>query len=236
MKPLSTEHEHEDGAARLLAAARSLFAARGYDGVCVRDLIDTAGVSRPTLYYYYGSKEGLFRAAVSQVIAELDEALARAAATAGRVRERVEQMCRVLETSRYEWAFSGNLAHHGAGPVAENAPRPARFAAMPMIIRRLAAVIVEGVRAGDVAPVDPHDAATALIGAAGAVIVLPAEETARSDGRDRLTRVVDVVFAGLAHAGPDVLRPDAAAPAKSPDPPRTRETAPPATRPATRNR
>lgn len=47
--------------ARLLLAALSHFAAKGYDGVQVKEVAAEAGVSKPTLYYHYGSKEGLFR-------------------------------------------------------------------------------------------------------------------------------------------------------------------------------
>jgi AcrR family transcriptional regulator len=47
--------------ARLLLAALSHFAAKGYDGVQVKEVAEDAGVSKPTLYYHFGSKEGLFR-------------------------------------------------------------------------------------------------------------------------------------------------------------------------------
>lgn len=47
--------------ARLMLAALSHFAAKGYDGVQVKEVAAEAGVSKPTLYYHYGSKEGLFR-------------------------------------------------------------------------------------------------------------------------------------------------------------------------------
>jgi AcrR family transcriptional regulator len=47
--------------ARLLLSALSHFAAKGYDGVQVKEVAEEAGVSKPTLYYHFGSKEGLFR-------------------------------------------------------------------------------------------------------------------------------------------------------------------------------
>lgn len=47
--------------AKLLLVALTHFAARGYDGVQVREVAEEAGVSKPTLYYHFGSKEGLFR-------------------------------------------------------------------------------------------------------------------------------------------------------------------------------
>lgn len=216
------EHRHGEGATRLLAVARELFSARGFAEVCIRDLVDAAGVSRPTLYYYFESKEGLFRAAADQVITELDEALGKAAATAGTVRERVERMCRVLAESRYEWAFTGNLALHGARRKDEASLLPTRFAATPTILRRLAAVIAEGIDAGEVVPVDPHDAATAILGATGAAIVLPAGGADAGHRRDRLSRVVALVFSGLTDAGSAPRRGRARAVAgPSSPPPRT---------------
>lgn len=47
--------------AKLLLVALDHFANRGFDGVQVREVAEEAGVSKPTLYYHFGSKEGLFR-------------------------------------------------------------------------------------------------------------------------------------------------------------------------------
>ena len=47
--------------ATLLLVALTHFASKGYDGVQVREVAEEAGVSKPTLYYHFGSKEGLFR-------------------------------------------------------------------------------------------------------------------------------------------------------------------------------
>ena len=44
----------------IIAGALELFSAKGYEGVSVNELTETAGISKPTLYYYFGSKEGLF--------------------------------------------------------------------------------------------------------------------------------------------------------------------------------
>lgn len=47
---------------RLLETATELFAEKGYAGASVREIVEKAGVSRPVLYYYFKSKEGLFYA------------------------------------------------------------------------------------------------------------------------------------------------------------------------------
>lgn len=46
---------------RLLDAALSLFAEKGYEAASVREIIEATGVTRPVLYYYCSSKEDLFR-------------------------------------------------------------------------------------------------------------------------------------------------------------------------------
>jgi len=45
---------------RLMRSALTLFTQRGYSATTVRELVAQAGVTKPVLYYYFGSKEGLF--------------------------------------------------------------------------------------------------------------------------------------------------------------------------------
>src|SRR5262245_35441556 len=45
---------------RLLQAALRLFGQRGYAGVSVREVAREAGVTTPNVYYYFGSKRGLY--------------------------------------------------------------------------------------------------------------------------------------------------------------------------------
>jgi AcrR family transcriptional regulator len=47
---------------RLLETATELFAEKGYASASVREIVEKAGVSKPVLYYYFKSKEGLFYA------------------------------------------------------------------------------------------------------------------------------------------------------------------------------
>ena len=45
----------------ILKSALDLFYAKGYDAVGVQETVDKAGISKPTLYYYFGSKLGLLQ-------------------------------------------------------------------------------------------------------------------------------------------------------------------------------
>jgi AcrR family transcriptional regulator len=48
----------------ILTAAGQLFAERGFANVSIRDICDAAGVTPPTVYYYFGNKERLFQAVI----------------------------------------------------------------------------------------------------------------------------------------------------------------------------
>ena len=65
----------EDNRSRLLACALDLFTARGYDAVGVQEVADAAGLKKPTLYHYFGSKSGLLKALLEENFAELFAAL-----------------------------------------------------------------------------------------------------------------------------------------------------------------
>lgn len=50
-----------DNRSILLQCAKELFYAKGYDAVGVQEIVDRAGLTKPTLYYYFGSKLGLLK-------------------------------------------------------------------------------------------------------------------------------------------------------------------------------
>ena len=62
--------------ARLLKAARRLFARDGYAGVGTEEIVRAAKTTRGGLYYHFKDKMDLFRAANEEVQAELAESIA----------------------------------------------------------------------------------------------------------------------------------------------------------------
>lgn len=68
-------------AREIAAEAAKLFAKHGYDATPVRSIAEAAGVTCPTLYYHFGSKEGLAQALLLKplqgISATLERLLAR---------------------------------------------------------------------------------------------------------------------------------------------------------------
>ena len=60
----------------ILAAALALFSAKGYEGTSVDELVSMAGITKPTLYYYFGSKDGLFDAVCQENYVRLNKVVA----------------------------------------------------------------------------------------------------------------------------------------------------------------
>src|SRR5215471_6027956 len=63
--------------ARLIGAARDLFAERGYAGVATDEVVRRARVTRGALYHHFREKEDLFRAVHEQVEEELSDSIQR---------------------------------------------------------------------------------------------------------------------------------------------------------------
>lgn len=68
-----TQVVDSDCRANLIAAAVPLFAVKGFNGVSVRELANTAGVNISMISYYFGSKEGLYGAVLSGQFAILEK-------------------------------------------------------------------------------------------------------------------------------------------------------------------
>ncbi|MBD0321471.1 MAG: TetR/AcrR family transcriptional regulator [Gemmatimonadetes bacterium] len=81
-----------DNRTTLLECALELFADRGYDAVGVQEICTAAGVSKPTLYHYFGSKRGVLDALVAERWAPFVAELADAAAYDGDLPRTLERV------------------------------------------------------------------------------------------------------------------------------------------------
>lgn len=77
---------------KLLECALDLFAANGYDAVGVQAISDAAGVKKPTLYHYFGSKSGLLDTLLGQYLNPFFETLTVAADYQGDIRSSLQKV------------------------------------------------------------------------------------------------------------------------------------------------
>lgn len=66
---------------QILDAADVCFAARGYHGVSMDEIAELTGITKPIIYAYFGSKEGLYLAAIERAGRDLLERIRSATTT-----------------------------------------------------------------------------------------------------------------------------------------------------------
>ena len=83
--------------AEIVQAARSVFAARGYENTGVADLSDAAQVSKALLYHYFPEgRPAIFAAVTEEVLAELRDRLHQASKLPFSPRRRMEHLLATL--------------------------------------------------------------------------------------------------------------------------------------------
>lgn len=79
-------------ATHIARVAACLFASRGYDATSVRAIVEAAGVTKPTLYYHFGSKEGLAQALFTTPMVRLVEGMREALGGPGEPVAKLEEI------------------------------------------------------------------------------------------------------------------------------------------------
>jgi AcrR family transcriptional regulator len=85
----------------VLESAIQEFARKGYSGTAIQDIVQATGLSKPTLYYYFQSKAGLFRAIMDFAY---DECLSRMQDRVAKAGGGVKEKLIAVTTAMFEFA------------------------------------------------------------------------------------------------------------------------------------
>jgi AcrR family transcriptional regulator len=95
--PSKREQLREERRQQIVAAALAVFAERGYSSANVSDVAARAGVSQGTIYWYFESKEELFRAAILYAFMDFGEEAIGGLDQYSTATDKVRAMARVME-------------------------------------------------------------------------------------------------------------------------------------------
>jgi AcrR family transcriptional regulator len=120
---------------QMIAVALPLFARRGYHAVSVDEVAAGAGVTKPMVYAYFDSKEGLFQAcatrAADRLVATLERSAAHHTDPAERMWHGLLAVFRWIAEHREAWAVLYGAPGSGgspfAAPAAQASDRMARL-------------------------------------------------------------------------------------------------------------
>jgi len=153
---------------QMLDVAEVLFAERGF-AVSMDEIADGAGITKPMLYAYFDSKEGLYRSCVERVRGRLQEAIEGAATAdedaATRLWRALLAFFTFVDEERAAWTvFHGEAAAEG-GLFAEEVAR-CRRDNVSLVARQLGAAGLRGeARDGSGTAADNEQTALMLVGA-----------------------------------------------------------------------
>ena len=91
-----------DNKEKIMQCALELFANKGYDGTGIQEITQISGVTKPTLYYYFGNKEGLLKAILEYHFSDFVNKLEEAAVYQGDTVNTVTKLSRVFLTVAIE--------------------------------------------------------------------------------------------------------------------------------------
>jgi AcrR family transcriptional regulator len=182
---------------RLLRAAVGLFDRKGYSAASVREIVERAGVTKPVLYYHFGSKEGLLLAVLDQAAERFTTTIARALERPGPTRERLLALGADLYDLLQEHLPAVRVAH--VLLLSPPAAAPAfDFSVFHRTLHAALRQIVQEEFAGATLPAAfPEDAAIALSGVIGACASRQFHPGLAPIGPADLRRVLQMVFDGL---------------------------------------
>jgi TetR/AcrR family transcriptional regulator len=152
------------------AAAAELFAEKGYAATSTREICEHAGITKPVLYYHFGSKEQLLESLVEDTFNEYQRGLRRAARRGRSTRERLLEVLQAMfaftrhNHNEYRMAVRMVVAPESETPEID-------FLEMSRADERLLSeVLREGVRKGEIRG-KPEQIAGAICGIAFACVM-----------------------------------------------------------------
>jgi len=93
MKALTKNRENESTTRSIIfRAAAKLFAEKGYNGVSMREISERSKVTKPTVYYYFGNKEGIYKALIREGLDYHKEEMRRIAALETPVKQKLVEL------------------------------------------------------------------------------------------------------------------------------------------------
>jgi AcrR family transcriptional regulator len=151
-----------DPRSKILAAAEELFAAKGF-AATVREIAAAAGMNLAMIHYYFGNKEGLYRAVFEEKVVAMQQLMAELQATPEPHRRRLEGFVRGYTRfmcTHHHFARMLQREFIAGGEVISEIVRPQiarNYATLHGIVR-------DGVAAGEFRAVDTAMTPVSLVG------------------------------------------------------------------------
>jgi TetR/AcrR family transcriptional regulator len=182
----------------LLSSALGLFNQKGYAATTVREIVACAGVTKPVLYYYFGSKEGIYLELFESPLREFEELLDGFSSESGKASEKLTSLCEnvfQLQRNNLEKVKLLNAIYYGPP---QGAPYINFDAYHTRLLDTIGKLVEEGIRTDEFRALDVNDITLAIIGAFHiAVDMMLCQVPGITIRQNALSRVLNIIFEGI---------------------------------------
>lgn len=183
---------------RLLGAALELFTRRGYAASTVREICQSAGVTKPVLYYYFKSKEGLYLEIMNGIGRLFDQRVEELGSVSGSVRERlIHFFCGMFDSACLNLG-AVQLAYSIYFGPPQGAPFIDFNRFFDQTIALVDALIAEGMETGEIRLCNRTALTWSLAGSYQTILEEQICRTPPRISRDGLFQVINLILDGVA--------------------------------------
>ncbi|MBI5968868.1 MAG: TetR/AcrR family transcriptional regulator [Deltaproteobacteria bacterium] len=182
---------------RLLEGAAELFTQKGYAATTVREIVASAGVTKPALYYYFQSKEGIYLELMREAFAKLDALLDASLEEKGSATEKLLRLSDrafslLLENIKVvRVMYAIYYGPHQGAPFFD-------FDAYHLKFQQAIRLLVdEGIRRGEFRRENAEGMAWAIMGAINVAMEVHLGHSEMAIGREGLARILKLIFQGI---------------------------------------
>ncbi len=164
---MKKRHDEDSSRTRLLKAGIGLFAEKGYADTSVREIVARAGVTKPVLYYYFESKEGIFRTILDWAAEQQGALLSTVLETPGPVLDRLIHLYRRIYQGVTENQSLFKMIHNLIFGPPQGAPQYDLEQYRRRMVDVIKTIYLQGVAKGEVRETDPDEVAILVLGLIG---------------------------------------------------------------------
>jgi TetR/AcrR family transcriptional regulator len=186
-----------NGRDRLLEAAAQLFNRLGYASTSVREIVAAAGVTKPVLYHYFGSKEGIYQEIVGHTLKHFEDSLRAFREREGSARERILHLCNEAFSLFLEHKDEVRLMYSVYYGPPQGAPHFDFDAFYHSYVNAFREAVDEGMRVGEFRRGNADAVAWALVGGVSVALESHLSETAGNIDRRGLNQILEVILSGI---------------------------------------
>jgi TetR/AcrR family transcriptional regulator len=182
----------------LLTSALKLFNQKGYAGTTVREIVAEAGVTKPVLYYYFGSKEGVYLELLKVPFRKFDELLADFHREGSSASEKLMALCESSFQLFYENIETAKLMNAIYYGPPQGAPFFDFEAYHVRLLNEIRQLVEEGIETGEFRKLDVNDMMLAIIGSIHiATDMMLCKTPVTMIDKKSLSRILNVIFQGI---------------------------------------